>query len=58
MKQYMLSVYHADEGPALAPEVMAKSIRDVDAINAEMRPRAPGSSPAACTTTARHRWSA
>jgi hypothetical protein len=36
MKQYMLSVYHADKGPALAPEVMAKSIRDVDAINAEM----------------------
>jgi hypothetical protein len=36
MKQYMLSVYHQDAGPALAPEVMAKSIRDVDAINAEM----------------------
>jgi hypothetical protein len=37
MKQYMLSVYHADKGPALAPEVMAASIRDVDAINAEMQ---------------------
>ena len=36
MKQYMLSVYHADRGPALAPEVMAASIRDVDALNAEM----------------------
>ncbi len=36
MAQYMLSVYHADNGPALAPEVMAASIRDVDAINAEM----------------------
>ena len=36
MKQYMLSVYHADSGPALAPEVMAASIRDVDALNAEM----------------------
>jgi len=34
MKQYMLSVYHADRGPALAPEVMAASIRDVDALNA------------------------
>jgi hypothetical protein len=37
MKQYMLSVYHADDGPALAPEVMAASIRDVDAINGEMQ---------------------
>jgi hypothetical protein len=36
MTQYMLSVYHADNGPALAPEVMAASIRDVDALNAEM----------------------
>jgi len=36
MKQYMLSVYHADKGPALEPEVMAKSIRDVDVINAEL----------------------
>ncbi len=36
MKQYMLSVYHADEGPTPAPEVMAKSIRDVDAVNAEL----------------------
>jgi hypothetical protein len=36
MKQYMLSVYHADGGAALPPEVMAASIRDVDAINAEM----------------------
>jgi hypothetical protein len=36
MKQYMLSVYHADAGPTPSPEVMAQSIRDVDAINAEM----------------------
>lgn len=36
MKQYMLSVYHSDSGPALTPEAMAASIRDVDAVNAEM----------------------
>lgn len=36
MTQYMLSVYHADKGPTPAPEVMAASIRDVDALNAEM----------------------
>ncbi len=36
MTQYMLSVYHADAGAALAPEEMAASIRDVDALNKEM----------------------
>jgi hypothetical protein len=36
MKQYMLSVYHADSGPDLTPEAMAASMRDVDALNAEM----------------------
>jgi hypothetical protein len=36
MQQYMLSVYHADAGPAPTPEVMAASIRDVDALNQEM----------------------
>jgi hypothetical protein len=36
MTQYMISVYHSDNGPALSPEAMAASIRDVDALNAEM----------------------
>jgi hypothetical protein len=36
MKQYMLSVYHQDGGPELSAEAMAASIRDVDALNAEM----------------------
>jgi hypothetical protein len=36
MKQYMLSVYHADSGAALTPEEMAASFRDVDALNAEL----------------------
>src|SRR5580704_7142990 len=36
MTQYMISVYHADNGPAPSPEAMAASIRDVDALNGEM----------------------
>jgi hypothetical protein len=36
MKQYMLSVYHADSGADLTPEAMAASIRDVDVVNAEL----------------------
>lgn len=36
MKQYLLSVYHPEEY-APAPEVMAEIMRDVDAINEEMR---------------------
>ncbi|HUZ70587.1 MAG TPA: YciI family protein [Candidatus Saccharimonadales bacterium] len=36
MTQYMLSVFHADAGPDLTPEAMAASMRDVDALNAEM----------------------
>jgi hypothetical protein len=36
MKEYLLSVYHSDSGPALTPEAMQASMRDVDALNAEM----------------------
>ncbi|HEX6538581.1 MAG TPA: YciI family protein [Candidatus Dormibacteraeota bacterium] len=35
MKQYLLSVYHPEEG--LAPEVEEKAGRDVDALNQEMK---------------------
>ena len=36
MKQYLLSVYHP-EGDTLAPEVLEKIARDVDALNAELQ---------------------
>jgi hypothetical protein len=36
MKQYMLTIYQPD-GPAPAPEVLNKVMRDVDAVNAELR---------------------
>jgi hypothetical protein len=36
MKQYLLSVYHAEDGSP-APEVMEKIVRDVDALNAEFQ---------------------
>ena len=36
MKQYLLSVYHGEDGSP-APEAMAKIVRDVDALNAELQ---------------------
>ena len=36
MKQYLLSVYHP-EGGTLAPEVLEKIARDVDALNVELQ---------------------
>ena len=36
MKQYLLSIYHPDEG-APAPEVMEQIMRDVDAVNEELQ---------------------
>jgi hypothetical protein len=36
MKQYLLSVYHP-EGGTLAPELLEKIDRDVDALNAELQ---------------------
>jgi hypothetical protein len=36
MKQYLLSIYHPDE-PILEPEVIEKIMRDVDALNGELR---------------------
>ena len=36
MKQYMLSIYHPDE-PIPEPEVIEKIVRDVDALNGELR---------------------
>ena len=36
MKQYLLSVYHAEEDVP-APEVAQKIVRDVDALNAELQ---------------------
>jgi hypothetical protein len=36
MKQYLLSVYHP-EGETPAPEVMEKIMRDVDAVNEELK---------------------
>ncbi len=36
MKQYMLGIYQPD-GPAPAPEVLEPVMRDIDALNQEMR---------------------
>ncbi len=36
MKQYLLSVYHP-EGGTLPPDEMAKVMRDVDALNVELK---------------------
>jgi hypothetical protein len=36
MKQYLLSVYYAEDGSP-APEAMEKIVRDVDALNAELQ---------------------
>jgi hypothetical protein len=36
MKQYLLSVYHGENGSP-APEAMEKIVRDVDALNAELQ---------------------
>jgi hypothetical protein len=36
MKQYLLSIYHPDE-PIPEPEVIEKIMRDVDALNGELR---------------------
>ncbi|WP_086821536.1 YciI family protein [Allokutzneria sp. NRRL B-24872] len=36
MKQYMLSIYQPD-GPAPAPEVLDPIMRELDALNADMR---------------------
>ena len=37
MKQYLLSVYHVEDEPAPAPDVMEKMFKDVDAVNQEIR---------------------
>jgi hypothetical protein len=37
MKQYLLSVYHPEDGNAPAPEVMEKIYGDVNALNTEMQ---------------------
>jgi hypothetical protein len=36
MKQYLLSVYHGEDGSP-APEAVEKIVRDVDALNAELQ---------------------
>jgi hypothetical protein len=36
MKQYLLSVYHGENGSP-APQAMEKIVRDVDALNAELQ---------------------
>lgn len=36
MKQYMLSIYQPD-GPAPSPEALAPVVRDLDAVNQEMK---------------------
>jgi hypothetical protein len=37
MKQYLLSVYQPPEGETLAPEALKKVMRDLDALNEEMK---------------------
>ena len=37
MKQYLLSVHHAEGGPQLTPEEMEQSFKDVDAVNSDMQ---------------------